>query len=74
MRPTIRTTQTIKDQATRAQVERLISFLPPFLGELDADPSAGDFGARDEGVFWYSRTSHAFKYWNGSAIKTVMAS
>ena len=34
---------------------------------------ASDPVAPVEGVIWYNSTSHVFKYWNGTAIKTITA-
>ncbi len=58
----------IKDPAVRRQVERLVSFQPPYLGRLAGDPTTTAWGADMEGAFWWNLASHGYKHWNGSAV------
>lgn len=41
------------------------SFSPPPLGSDPSSPA--------EGALWYNSTSHVFKYYNGTAVKTIVA-
>lgn len=40
---------------------------------LASDPNTSGWGASQEPFKWYNSTSHVFKFWDGSAIKTIPA-
>ncbi len=70
LRPNLRTAP-LPDKATQNQVNRIIRFLPPYLGELAADPAATEFAAGDAPVMWFNTSSGQLKFWNGSAVTVI---
>lgn len=58
----------------KRQVERIMTFMPKYLGALDSVPDASEFGDEDKGTMWYCTTSNTFKMWDGTAVRTITAS
>jgi hypothetical protein len=64
--PIVPTPTTATQAANKGYVDGL-----GLLGALTGDPTTSGWGATQKGWLWFNKTSNVFKYWDGSAVKTV---